>query len=165
MYPQYMLDLLYSHIESSYTKTEINELIARYSGSRICELTGNADDGFDYASGSSYTDITDALTAGISIYIKANNKFYHLIYHTSGTVSFANLTGTTLELFTIGESDISYSTTPLATGAALTAAVNNWLATYDTMGLQTDIFQYAKGRIDSLKDEYVTPMRKEINNA
>ena len=165
MYPQYMLDLLYSHIESSYTKTEINELIARYSGSRICELTGNADDGFDYASGSSYTDITDALTAGISIYIKANNKFYHLIYHTSGTVSFANLTGTTLELFTIGESDISYSTTPLATGAALTAAVNNWLATYDTMGLQTDIFQYAKGRIDSLKDEYVTPMRNEINNA
>ena len=120
MYPQYMLDLLYSHIESSYTKTEINELIARYSGSRICELTGNADDGFDYASGSSYTDITDALTAGISIYIKANNKFYHLIHHTSGTVSFANLTGTTLELFTIGESDISYSTTPLATGAALT---------------------------------------------
>ena len=36
---------------------------------------------------------------------------------------------------------------------------------YDTQGLQTDVFQYAKGRADFVNDNYVTPIREEIRAA
>ena len=36
---------------------------------------------------------------------------------------------------------------------------------YDTLGLQTDIFQYAKGRVDSLYDTYVLPLINEVHAA
>lgn len=36
---------------------------------------------------------------------------------------------------------------------------------YDTLGLQTDIFQYAKGRADSVYDNYVLPLINEVHAA
>ena len=36
---------------------------------------------------------------------------------------------------------------------------------YDTQGLQTDVYQYAKGRADFVNDNYVKPIREEITAA
>ena len=36
---------------------------------------------------------------------------------------------------------------------------------YDTLGLQTDVFQYAKGRADSVYDTYVAPLIQEVHAA
>ena len=36
---------------------------------------------------------------------------------------------------------------------------------YDTLGLQTDIFQYAKGRVDNLYDTFVLPLINEVHAA
>lgn len=36
---------------------------------------------------------------------------------------------------------------------------------YDTLGLQTDVFQYAKGRVDNLYDTYVLPLINEVHAA
>ena len=133
----------------------INE-ISQKRYTYICQISGNTDDGFAYVTGSSYSDLRAAVTGGISVYVTHDDKAYHLASAMSGTYAFISLDGTALEIFVISQSGIYFSSTALATSAALTAAISRWMATYDTLGLGRDIFQYAKGRADTVQENLDT---------
>lgn len=133
----------------------------------VCHIIKNSNDEYDYEAGSSYQALADAVLRGVPVYIQYGDdaRMYHLIYSVSGLMTFVSVTGLKLEMFTVGSSSIAMSEVQLITGDALTTAINDVLAIYDTMDLKTDIFQYAKGRADTIKDEYVTPILNEIHNA
>ena len=97
----------------------------------------------------------------------------------SGAAADAKAVGDALDVIresisNIGQTVVDNLPAGSITRAQLAATVENILqlaesamqpSVYDTLGLRTDIYQYAKGRADNVYDNYVKPLTDEIHAA
>ncbi len=131
----------------------------------VCLITGSVGSGYTYSGDSTYAGLSDAVSGCGPAYIRHDDKLYHMLYSALGAMTFGRAAGNVIELITVDVNGIAYNEVQLSTTAAMTEAINRLIETYDPRGLRQDVYQYAKGRADNVKDTFVTPIREEINSA
>ena len=155
--------------DGAVTEAKLASGVKSLINDRAYHMTVTGDETAYSLSSGTYSGATAAITAGKPTYLHYGLTDYHLVRTREDDLTFSRFDGVFFDSFVLSASAITRVTVDVASSTevstALANALTNWKLIYDRSDRGQDVFEYAKARVDELKQHYVDPLREEIQAA